>query len=284
MIANADSYFTIGKTHSVCQDYAITDYVDGEPFIVVCDGCSSAKDSDIGARLLALAAREILWRNHDVMLDESDFLYRIALRAESSCLSLRMPLDCISATMLSARYRNGAIHTRISGDGVEIARERTGRINVIHYEYPSGAPFYLRYLLHPEDVQCYINEFGFHRKQTYYAINADETVEQLSQWETKDENNFYGANKWDIKDYDLVALLSDGVHSFIQPEVTATSKMEKSVPFIEIVKELMKFKNYSGIFVERRVKRAFDQKLGAFGKGGWMNTDDLAMAAIWVGE
>ena len=54
-----DSYFTNGKVNKVCQDYVIH----GEtpvPYVILCDGCSSSKFTDVGARILAHSAKEAL--------------------------------------------------------------------------------------------------------------------------------------------------------------------------------------------------------------------------------
>ena len=46
----SDSYFKIGKTHLICQDYALH----SEGHISLSDGCSSSPNTDIGSRLLCL--------------------------------------------------------------------------------------------------------------------------------------------------------------------------------------------------------------------------------------
>ena len=55
---NADHYYTIGNSHSVCQDYAISGLVENGAYAILSDGCSSSPDVDVGARMLSLSAKE----------------------------------------------------------------------------------------------------------------------------------------------------------------------------------------------------------------------------------
>ena len=58
----ADAYFAIGRTHDVCQDYALASDDVPKTWALVSDGCSSSPASDIGARLLGRAAAHALER------------------------------------------------------------------------------------------------------------------------------------------------------------------------------------------------------------------------------
>ena len=52
-MSHADAAFTIGKTHAVCQDYALAQNAsDTSPLRAtwLSDGCSSSPHTDIGAR------------------------------------------------------------------------------------------------------------------------------------------------------------------------------------------------------------------------------------------
>ncbi|MCA9708502.1 MAG: hypothetical protein KDK70_21815, partial [Myxococcales bacterium] len=74
-----DAWFAIGDTHVVCEDFACAGHTEaGAGFAVVCDGCSSSPQTDVGARLLAAAARVELERGR---LPEADVVDRAAAAA-----------------------------------------------------------------------------------------------------------------------------------------------------------------------------------------------------------
>ena len=93
-----------------------------------------------------------------------------------------------------------------------------------------------------------------------------------------DPNSFWDVTVYSREHFDLVAVLSDGVHTFQQKNVLG--QME-NVPLNEVLAQLMQFKNVKGEFVTRRCKRF----LGKFcEKNGWAHYDDFSMAAVYVGE
>src|SRR3990170_3536863 len=102
---NSDSLYLIGKSHQVCQDYTyhgVTKW--GLPYIIVADGCSSAKDSDIGARLLTHAAKECLATKLDNYSSVETLYYRIGRetlkKADVSLCCLQLMETCLFSTLL----------------------------------------------------------------------------------------------------------------------------------------------------------------------------------------
>jgi hypothetical protein len=62
-----DSYFEIGNTHEVCQDYALSGKLnDNLYYAIITDGCSQSHkecgEVDLGARVVAYAARDALFQ------------------------------------------------------------------------------------------------------------------------------------------------------------------------------------------------------------------------------
>ena len=52
-----DSAFQIGKTHDICEDFALTGTKNSiVPYTIVSDGCSSSPLTDVGSRILSFAA------------------------------------------------------------------------------------------------------------------------------------------------------------------------------------------------------------------------------------
>ena len=148
-----------------------------------------------------------------------------------------MPTDCLCATLLIAKATNDTINFWMCGDGVLALRERnTGRILVSSYDYPSGAPFYLRYLLDGNSVEQYVTRFGFCLKTTNYVIEPDGSYSQVNEYTTEDLKDAVVVDSWRTSQYDMIAMFSDGVRSFVRTEKTATGKTQHSVNFMDVVK------------------------------------------------
>ncbi len=114
---NADHDFQIGKNHLVCQDYSLVSVGETESFAILCDGCSASPDVDIGARALAIAARETFLHQHDLTYEE--FGERTILRA-ASLFDTFPSLHCqtMDATLLIASVNGNMLKAFIYGDGV----------------------------------------------------------------------------------------------------------------------------------------------------------------------
>ena len=92
-----DSIFKIGKTHTVCQDYAIHKQSENVSFkqeniIALSDGCSGAPDTDFGSRFLVKTFV-------DYSIGNRANYHKIIDCAEI----LNLDLYCLSATLLMAR-------------------------------------------------------------------------------------------------------------------------------------------------------------------------------------
>ena len=107
---NADAYFEIGAAHTVCEDYAIAGSYEDLTYAILCDGCSSSQDTDVGARILAQVSQGVLKYLHNRKL-----LYNIEFLTEkfkevfnelvlNKCMevrqTLRLPQSAFDATLL----------------------------------------------------------------------------------------------------------------------------------------------------------------------------------------
>ena len=117
---NADAFFSIGKTHMVCEDYARAGtQQNGLPYALVCDGCSSSPDTDIGARLLGMAAATT-FQAHWISGREMPFAERereIIRIAATAANEIDADLRCLDSTIVEARHgvnENGNVGTRVS--------------------------------------------------------------------------------------------------------------------------------------------------------------------------
>jgi len=289
---DSDAFFTIGKTHKVCQDYAKAGTLERcGAYAIVSDGCSGSPDTDFGARFITMAAvndRHI--HSAEVLRFYLSPLFDATEVARQAKEMIRSPLNpsCIDATCLGIFEEAGGVFVVAAGDGVILAKKRDGTVEVVDIDF-NGAPGYPSYLVYPARLDAYYKE-GYGERivtRTLGWVNG-------SDWDPSKEtkHRFTPVAAWveDLKtevldgpfvrlwfpkaDYELVMVVSDGIHSF-QDAATL-----ERVPMLEIVPNLIGIKSYAGEFVARRVI-AFE-KLCA--KKGWHHNDDLGVAAVYLGE
>ena len=284
MKVNTDSFFAIGKTHRINQDYVLTNdrekgEIKGDPFAIVCDGCSTAPNTDFGARLLALSAKNGIKNGKNPL--------GIITTAEVYCRTLGLPPASLSATLLMAYLNyNQALNPEfkpvmrvtIIGDGVVAVKYKDGRLTIKEIKFPSNAPYYLKYELNATDRIEYYGKFG--TKSEIKSITFDKGGKEVECKTLESDIAIDPAYHMDfvLEDVVFIALMSDGAGSFQKIVRSATSVFPKSVETVEAVKRLTNFKNYHGEFVQRNVKRALEDMT----KEEWQHMDDLSVAAISV--
>lgn len=242
---NADVFFKIGSTHKICQDYGLANADPEKPYIIISDGCSSAPDVDFGARILARCMAEKIYDNLFGVFNP------IVETAWQHAETLGLSQESLCATLLMARVVEGHFMTYAIGDGVIAARKKNGQFVAYEYEFTSGAPFYLRYLLSDETLIQYFSKFGNE------VIRRTYTNDKITEEKLAYVAPFF--HVFPLEEYDFVALFSDGIKSFQKLSASTTSKEKVSIPVIEILEEFLAFKGFNGEFVQRRCQRAFSK-------------------------
>lgn len=273
---NTDVFFTMGTTHKICQDYAIARNHETSPLVLLSDGCSSAPDTDFGSRLLVKAAEPNVYeKSFECRTDP--FLRSTLTNAHTFCRTLQLPDESLCATLLVARIEGNFFKTLCVGDGVVAARHNSGAIFVYEYQFESGAPYYLRYEIDPKIKEDYFKQFGKKGKQLFYTVDPKGVVDSTKETPLPfDETTVCFEECFELDEFDLVAIFSDGVSSFVKQSVTSTTKQNVAVPTIDIVKEILSFKGFTGDFVQRRCQRAFK----TFRENHYQNCDDFSVAVI----
>ncbi|MGK0290186.1 MAG: serine/threonine protein phosphatase PrpC, partial [bacterium] len=137
-----NSFFTQGHSHLVCEDYAIH----GDNFFIVADGCSSAKNSDVSARLLTWSAI----KNLDKLIDsfgsdnDQEFVTAVSQDIRKSAEAIHFQ-ERLLATLLVGVVTHDQVLISVYGDGNVVTRNKNGIWEVFHIEYQSNAPYYLYY-------------------------------------------------------------------------------------------------------------------------------------------
>ena len=282
---NTDCAFYIGTTHDICQDYALA----GKNSIAVSDGCSGSPRSDIGSRVLSITAmNKMVELDSLANFDEKECI----LLARPAIKILNIPNECLDATLLTATaYETGAM-ALCYGDGVIAIKIKNSNLVIIDCAYSDSYPFYMNYLYdqtgrysdwvqnhNKRDVaQTVISPEGewiatVSTKHNVERIESDLGIIRLSENRTAVEI----VNKDEVE---YVALMSDGVHSFYETITTGTSKCNKSLSYINVVKELLSFKNFNTSFVQRRMNK-FRKNCA---KKDWGNADDVSLAVLYFGK
>jgi hypothetical protein len=277
-----DSYFTNGKVNKVCQDYVIH----GEtpvPYVILCDGCSSSKFTDVGARILAHSAKEALnvLKPFEVLhLNKyqdywDDFGSATISFAKGSIKNLGLPNESLDATLMVMIYieEEKTLRCLTYGDGSIIFLRDNKPFSIYDFSYEGNAPYYLSYKIDPERRKLYENfskEFnGVTQKQHVIFMNGDVypfcksgalyNRENVLNCQLGDKNGFNGA-----------LLCSDGISSFVNFESAERVSIE------EITKEFTAFKNFNGEFIKRRIRRAMEDLC----KKQIHNTDDVSIGGV----
>lgn len=264
MQINIDTHFVIGHSHLVNEDYAIGG-VEPSPWMVVADGCSSSPQTDIGSRLLAMAAREYLIGHlaAGTEPEANELAQYAALKAEAASRVIGLPLQSIDATLVVA-FVTGAgdsqtVKVIAIGDGAIVYTDRQGEMKLIEIEYSHNAPYYPSYRVDRARDGLYVEQ----------SANAVKTVTMNG---AAEEEGVREPTVISIPVDGLSSLLiaSDGLASFVN---VATKQV---VPIEGIARSLVAFRNTTGEFLKRKMRRA----LKGWSKDDVFNSDDLSVAAM----
>jgi hypothetical protein len=264
---NSDCAFRMGRSHTVCEDYAVAGGGE-QPYVVIADGCSSSPDTDIGGRLLAKGVERSL-RAGAPDLD----LRQLVRRAGKLAAHLGLAAHCLDATLLTATVQGDQWSVSVFGDGVVAWHDVEGRVHVRVISYSGGYPEYPSYLASPARRRGWEALAGNQASLRRITVDLDGGIEALSE-ERLSPGGYRESG--DVRETTWVALLSDGAASFM---ASRTEGGSASVDVAVVLAELLRFKSFQGVFVQRRLAR-FAQQCAV---RGWCHQDDLSLGAIYLG-
>lgn len=291
---HADHHYEIGSSHTACEDYAVSGTQGGLSYALLADGCSSSKDSDVGARVLCHVAKNaMLYLHRQGRLKEeryvSDLLpsvlrEMVVMKAIEIRASLGLPHEAFDATLLAAfcceGFRGDPAWGFIGfGDGAAVIRYPDGGSRVFRAEYESGAPYYLSYGMSKERDDAYRRSYDRSRISTVIDFNPDGSRKRLktAKWEPFTDYTFFMSHDIVIEPPIQIVLFSDGVDSYEHfDEVGARTHRD----CIDVIDEAMLYKSVSGEFVKRRM-RAMGKSMAA---RGYRHYDDVSCAAVHIGK
>ena len=282
---NADSVFQIGAAHSVCQDYALARAGGADahaagpgPFVVLSDGCSSSRDTDTGARLLAQAAEQLFTRSGVPTARETPGLHlEAARRALGWAEMLGLPPQAADATLLTAHLDGGDLIVACTGDGVVCLGSRGGALDAFDVSFPSGYPLYPAYAQQTGRLITLLDAGRAVKEVKHFrSLSPAEPLRAMGERGGESLTEVFAVP---AGDYAYAALFSDGVHSFYTTGRAGAGTRIEAVPFEEVLRELVSFKSTRGSFVGRRTSRFLKDCRAR----GWEHADDLAVAALHFG-
>lgn len=281
-----DHYFHIGKAHLTsgkpCQDYAISQVINDAAFAIICDGCSSGGQTDVGARLLALTTQAALlnhWLTNGQIIPEptsAEIKLNQKIKLAAACQLLGLQPNDLLATCLYAYLgpQSGIVH--IQGDGVVAFKFKDQRILMHRFEWEDNRPFYPAYAETrlADFVAAHGNDLQALRLRSETWEVAANNQKQLLQ--TNDYTLSQGLQGLIInldqnlisQGLEFIAVFSDGVTQI------------DNVNWQDAVIEFLGFKNTKGEFAKRRMIRGIQEMIKA-NKGP---LDDIAYAVIQLNQ
>jgi Protein phosphatase 2C len=260
-----DSYLSIGRTHQICEDYSLTGKIP-MPFLIVSDGCSSSKNTDIGSRLLTLAAKKQLYPavTYGILPEDSDsFGKKLIDIAVNVVDQLGVNRGALDATLILGYLRDGIFNFICYGDGAIILKTKTGN-SFIQFSYGQNAPYYLT--VHGDEkirgqwMEAYPNNKLSVR--TYQFTDTKNTVEQ--------SESFYYNGFVSIQDVEMIMVTSDGIGSFCKIDDGSL------VPVENVVERMININARKGEYIKRCMKKMIE----GFARDGVYPLDDVSVASI----
>jgi len=267
-----DTFMTIGKNHKVCEDYILSG-TNPIPYIIISDGCSSSKGSDMGARLLCFLAQQYIKfrqpQTEKFAPDHNEMGLWIIHNAELVGKQLGLPKNSLDATLIIAykafNYDN-CVRVHLYGDGC-IVHFGPEFLNIKIIEYSKNAPYYLSYKIDIERNLLYHQMLQEKFIKTYSSEQSDSSLERFHY----DIPFTFHYNLGVEKNGLLIA--SDGLASFFRFNSSIIS-------FPAYVENFFAFKTTKGEFLKRRANK----ELKTLAKEGIYNADDLSIGAFLLEE
>jgi len=265
---NADAHFRIGKTHTVCQDYATVGEKGDLSYVLVSDGCSSSPHTDFGSRFLIQAVSQI------ASTEGSFSPHAVIWLAHSYARQMGLPPECLDATLMALFSTPQRTRVLVTGDGVVAARSRDGKLCIWVVEFNLNAPAYLSYLLSEDRMKTLIDGYGGGKRTVHYYEEGNLFGVTRSEVTARgEENGITWTHDFDPSRYDLVLVSTDGAHTYQRRDA---SGYLASVPVAEVIAAMMQVPRPKGRFMVRQF-RILDRQIEQHG-------DDHAAAAMFLTE
>lgn len=253
-----DSYYEIGSSHKICQDYCISIQEDKIAYAILSDGCSSSKDSAIGACLLSILAKSVILHLKDrIAIDSSSYISNFSNILISKLLDLQNSLNVSSnvfdATLLISIIEKDYFMCFGWGDGFFISKYYNDHTIIKDISYYDDAPYYPSYDMDSSRRLSYQSTYvekGFITRAStcldkdgnYSFSNCTQINNCMSPILIANDN---------IRDIKSITLCSDGLKTYYNDDDKEKKKLNESF----IIPKILAYKSTKGEFVTRRMLR-----------------------------
>lgn len=254
-----DHFYTMGKTHSVCEDYALK----GNkpiPFVVVCDGCSASEHSDLGAKVLSLTTKHILENTPEWPLSYNEFGQRLITRSLWVINEMQLRNCALDSTVMLAFLHENTIRVYIYGDGCLLFQDNNDNIGFIDISFTHNAPFYLTYWPDKERQE----EYGNYAPKPLLITDSVNGTSGPMSYQTPLSFSF------SLDKFHTIAIASDGATQVINID------NGQKLPLFDVTQKLLAFDNCQGSFVNAHM----EQLLDSYEQKGIFPADDLSLGVF----
>lgn len=252
-----DSVLALGKLHTICQDYVTVSNSD-IPYIILSDGCSSSPDTDIGARIVAIQAKNNLINTEIENIDIEQFCKDIFKKSIDIVRQMQLSDTSIDCTLMVAYIINEKLHYFVIGDGI-VAFKKEGLTTIQHFSFHEENVFYGNY---------FNSEYRFDLMEKSKIKPLLTTIIKTDEIHSTKEllKDYIYYNSIDIDNLEYFFISSDGL-------LSCSSDKAESIKYFN---EFLNFKNLKGEFIKRRFHH-WNKNLN---KEGVQHADDVSIAAF----
>lgn len=261
-----DSYFEIGSTHDICQDYALSGNINNIAFAIITDGCSESHkkcgEVDFGARVVAYSARDAIYslflNGPESLPMDFDKCKSLGTTIRQNTLvnikpikeRLRLHEMFADSTLVIALTDGKTTYAFIFGDGGIITTYKNGKILYDEMNFTSSAPYYIVYTEDTNRNNGYKSKFGkdpaFHNQ---YIIEANKEVVVNKRQAPEINEKIYEFSSFMYTDISSITVTSDGIKSYQN-----LSGAVKDIIAEKMVPRFVSFKSNVGCYSQRRMK------------------------------
>jgi len=257
-----DTFLTIGKQHRVCEDYILSGMTP-MPYIILSDGCSSAKKSDVGSRILCHIAEKLLKEllSYEPYIHGWDFGKAVVQRSRVIADQFELDPTSLDATLIVCFYDNSTntVQVHMFGDG-HVFLFNDDHVFEYFVKFEPNAPNYLSY------------ELSSTRKQLYHNMQVKKSLFVKSNSGVDCQNESWTNFPISLLGFKGALKCTDGIDSLLS--------VEGKVNTIDAAKVFTSFKTTGGEFLKRRSTAA----LKNYKLQNIENYDDLSMGCFLMGE